>query len=1170
MNSNFDKYYQPIPPKIYLGTSSNQPICLLNGIDEDSFSLVKNINNTYSISFDINRFIDIDGEQVESNAYQLIDVLMRIYIDSVGWFCIDPPEVNNDGTKETKSITGESAEIEMANHDIKSLKINKGTTDSYEMLVDGNVEIIDDVEFAKEQIKFCNKTKEELSLLHILLKVSDMHGWSIGYIDDIPKIYKTYKDGELIESQVCLSDEIGTFEVDVQDLYSFLTQDVAKFFNCIFVFDFLHFTINAYRPEHFGKNTNINIGFRNIQQSNSITVNKNDIFTRYVVSGGDDLNIIYVNFGSNIIENLDYFCNEKFMPTSLITKYKLWKDDVEIKRIDYIENTRLYNQQQKLISELRIRVPLDGCSMEWFTFTDDELFEAQANYTAQKKGYEQFYVDENGDFDELALQASSDANDYYQIKDVILPSIQIEIDNRKIPEPDSEQIKDYIDSYETDWKLYGLDELQVKLDGYKNTKKVCEDGKYNVPYSSDSGHTEDMHTEMYNKYLDAKNQLDPLFPGSCQEAYNLRKQEIDEATTILYQYDANRKDIAKVYDKTQWKNGDVYFTKQDIRTLSHLYIDNTYSNENFFLTSSDDSVSAVDEQLKLLSSAQEDLEIASQPQYIYNTSLDNFLALYEYKNYIDNFNLGDFIYLGIDDDKVVKLRIISMQYNLLKMDNELQITFSNMLRTRSRYDDFVSLLDTSNGRGKGGSSGSSNDYLNNEGITLTAGLIQKLLANGSFNNKVSQIINNEFAGYVGKLISVKDLNAELIKATDIEGANGFFEYLQSKLISSDKIIADSGIFKKLSSLVGQIDTLLSGTFSAELGHLIKLTADNVSIDEAVIRDLIAAQITVSMLKAGDITLTDKMRILSENGSMIMNGETLQIMGEKADGTQYVAIQLGYSSTGKPSLIINDETGAVMLDAQGLHEAIVPDNFIKNDMIADNTIGKEKVAFDFLEPNEHGGLDAGKVTINGHGIDVEFSTIQTTIKENSQSLENLSKMVDSIELTGEQVFKEINGVISPTSITVSSLCKNNSSIVHWYINGKENTSFVSQDKTSITIPNSYMNDKDVITIKASNADGSLYDIHSLYKLKDGENGESACSIVITYSNGTVFNEDSVPVNTIATCTVFRGIQEITPKSYSWMCSEDNGSTWSVIGTSKQITIPLNKTLHQKQIYCEVDI
>jgi len=120
-------------------------------------------------------------------------------------------------------------------------------------------------------------------------------------------------------------------------------------------------------------------------------------------------------------------------------------------------------------------------------FLMTNLKEAQANYQAQLKGYEQFYVDKDGNFDEEALKNSVDANDYYQIRDVILPSIQIEMNNRNLPTDDDKA--DYIDSYKTDWKLYGLDELQVSLDGYQNVIDICEKNGYDVPYSDESGHT---------------------------------------------------------------------------------------------------------------------------------------------------------------------------------------------------------------------------------------------------------------------------------------------------------------------------------------------------------------------------------------------------------------------------------------------------------------------------------------------------------------------------------------------------------------------------------------------------------------------------------------------------------------------------------------------------------
>ena len=468
MNIVYDRYNQPIQSHVYLGTPNNKILCAINGIEESTFQLTQKFINTYELTFDINENILIEDEHglsklVHSNVYDLVAWLMRVYVDNVGWFIMDAPKISHDGIKETKTITCHSAEIEMEQHDLKNFKINQGTTDSYEMLADNNVEKIDDVEFAKEQIKFYNPNNPQLSLLDLVLKAGGVYGWSIGEIDTIPKIYRTYKDGKYVETSTLLSDEIGSFDIESQDVYSFFTQDMAQYFQCVFVFDFLHMKINAYHPENYGKNTNVNINFKNLQQSQDISVDDGKMFTRYYVQGSDDLGITYVNFGSNYIENIDYYLNEKYFSSAFIQKYNLWKQDMENCRIDYIEATRKYNQQMKVITELYDRVPLDDCSTDWSTFTDDELKEAQANYQAQLKGYEQFYVDSDGNFDEDALKKSSDANDYYQIRDVILPSIQIEMDNRQLPTDDDNA--DYVDSYKTDWKLYGLDELKVKLQG---------------------------------------------------------------------------------------------------------------------------------------------------------------------------------------------------------------------------------------------------------------------------------------------------------------------------------------------------------------------------------------------------------------------------------------------------------------------------------------------------------------------------------------------------------------------------------------------------------------------------------------------------------------------------------------------------------------------------------
>lgn len=49
------------------------------------------------------------------------------------------------------------------------------------------------------------------------------------------------------------------------------------------------------------------------------------------------------------------------------------------------------------------------------------------------------------------------------------------------------------------------------------------------------------------------------------------------------------------------------------------------------------------------------------------------------------------------------------------------------------------------------------------------------------------------------------------------------------------------------------------------------------------------------------------------------------------------------------------------------------------MLADNSISKDKLNFSIVEPDENGNIDAGKVVINGKGIDVEFTSIRESIE-----------------------------------------------------------------------------------------------------------------------------------------------------------------------------------------------
>ena len=432
------------------------------------------------------------------------------------------------------------------------------------------------------------------------------------------------------------------------------------------------------------------------------------------------------------------------------------------------------------------------------------------------------------------------------------------------------------------------------------------------------------------------------------------------------------------------------FEKEELAELYHITNPTPYTNENIFVGSQDSLTDIVTVQTELCRIAMEELMASSVPQTTYSTDVDNLLSAIGSELHALSLDFGNFIWLGIRDDYFVKLRVMTISFNPFLFDNNFSITFSNMIKSRSKRNDFISILGS--GSNLGGS-GARNNYVGNLQLTddNIYQILQKILQSSSFTNKVQNIVNGSggsiIGGSGGNYITPGTLEAEMIKCINIHAENGFFQYLQAELISAGQIVAQSGDFKKLAAYVANIDNLISGNVSAELGHIINLTAQNVIIDEAVIKNLIAAQITVSMLKAGTIS-ADKFQIESDDGGMAIAGNTMQFKDK--NGT--VRIQIGRDSNNDFTFCLYDETGkGVLIDSTGIKESAIEDGLIKNDMIADSTIAKEKLAFQAVEQDNDGKIHVSDVVINGQGINASFTTIENKFS-------NMQTQIDGIKVS----------------------------------------------------------------------------------------------------------------------------------------------------------------------------
>lgn len=403
INHKYDIYGRTEPSIIYLAKPGKRLYCALGGIDTSTASLSLKTNNTAELTFTVDKYIN----NTVTDGYEELDELMELYCDGIWFKIVDPPTINNDGLRETKEITAESYEIMLTQYKLKNFKINMGEEDSYEMMYQATH---DTNKFY--QIKFYDSENEDLSFLHLVLKHADVPGWHIGYVDNITPD----DDGKLLPNNIC------NFEVDDQNVYAFLTQEAAQAYKCVFEFDTVNMTINVYRPDNLGKDTNVVLGFRNIQ--NSITISRDEnLVTQFYVEGLDDYNIDAVNFGDSVITDLSYFVCEPYMDTSLQEKYNAWQSYRESRREEFINLSKEYNKNLEVLTELMNRVPIDTAQTNWFGKKVEDLKDAYNANMAIIKGLEALYVDDEKNFDLEALKKSHDWPLYESIMNYTLPSI---------------------------------------------------------------------------------------------------------------------------------------------------------------------------------------------------------------------------------------------------------------------------------------------------------------------------------------------------------------------------------------------------------------------------------------------------------------------------------------------------------------------------------------------------------------------------------------------------------------------------------------------------------------------------------------------------------------------------------------------------------------------------
>lgn len=154
----------------------------------------------------------------KNNGYDDIDVGKYIWSDQNGWFRICNIKETADGHNPYREVTCYDLSIELTQTLLTSF---------------GSMGKEGDEQGGLDRYALYDATDQAHSIAHIFMAKNP--GWTFKYIDD------------------AISKAHRSFTNDSVNSYGFLTGDVAKSFDCVFVFDGNDRTVSAFKVENLGK-----------------------------------------------------------------------------------------------------------------------------------------------------------------------------------------------------------------------------------------------------------------------------------------------------------------------------------------------------------------------------------------------------------------------------------------------------------------------------------------------------------------------------------------------------------------------------------------------------------------------------------------------------------------------------------------------------------------------------------------------------------------------------------------------------------------------------------------------------------------------------------------------------------------------------------------------------
>lgn len=880
--------------------------------------------NAYSeLSFTVGRTYNdvITGKTLVNPYYDKIEGLRLIYLENIGYFEIQTPELVGDGIKETKNITAYSFEYILSQKYLDDFYINTGEVSSQEVI---NASSEDHI----IPITLYDPANPKLSLLHLVLE--KCYGWKIGHVDEQLKT---------------LSRQ---FEIDRQSVYDFLMNEVCQKFNCYIDFDTINNEINIYAESPTAKfigdgktkafkignadntfsevktvsidgykttkweyklgtlileeapaagstievvgvdatwETDVFVTFDNLSQEITVNYNADDIKTVLTVTYGDDHDIREVNLGLPYIVDLSYYTTPEWMGQDLYDTWIAYQKKCNDSQSEYTSNSNKM--------------------LEWADKIDYETNRLSLGYakaTVDATTVGTYYVRDGGAhpnyyYKEVLLPSEYNANTtYYSTK-----TCNLEDGSDGNVMALYTALKKYFMKAE-DWKteLEGLSEDFNDFMGQKaienlsaTLSKIDKDNRF--PKKNKNGQVQNNEaTNAIASFLDVMwNEIGrtPLKQLYSDAYYKIQIAGVDAGwsvkthaeygnyyTTVLFtdsldraidQRDAEIKKHQKEYDKFIQANKNISdsllisnnFTEVQLVRLSAFLREDELNLDDIVTTAQDSIADTFKTQQDALESARIELQKRCQPQLQFSMSMANIYALPEFEPIVDQFQLGNITKVGIRPDYIKQSRLMQVDINFDDF-SDFSCEFGELTSLRSQSDIHADLLKNAISAGKSVAQNASYWTRGSDQATFTDLKIQQGLLDA-----VAAIKSND-----GQEVAIDKYGIHLRKK--IKGAEEFDDK-QGWIVNNQFLYSDDG-FKSAKAVFGEYQVPMQinqETGKMEYANYWGLLAEAV----------ISGYIEGSRIRGGTIQIGEQK---DENGNLLLdkNGDPIYAFEVHTDGS----------------------------------------------------------------------------------------------------------------------------------------------------------------------------------------------------------------------------------------------------------------------------------------------